>query len=592
MTRPVRARSYWGGVDQDDKEALEQRIGTELRSKWTLERLLGSGGMAAVYVGLHRIGRRDAIKILHPHVASEPELRARFEQEARAVNRFHHRGAVEIRDIDVTDDGAPFLVMELLAGESLSERAKRGLLPLEEVLGYVEQLLDVLSAAHAEGIVHRDVKPDNLFILPDGRIKVLDFGIARVRDGTLGRPTTRAGLALGTVSYMPPEQLRGIDVDHRADLFAVGATMLRLLTGRRVHDAKKPGDLLVLMATTPAPPVLSVAPEVPVDVAAVLDRALAFAKEQRYADAATMQADVRSLLRGEKPLHTDPPRRPTPPPGELATSVALSPVSAPTGRPTSTGAVAGVEGAHLVGTPPKAPFRAEEPTSVERSMASVSRDPVLILDPSAPPDDTPREGGPAIARSRAATVVGPEAAMAAVVPSAAMTAIAPSASALATLPLPAPEGRATVPDGVAVLAAQRSLALLPTVASASPVLPAPAVSGPPSLSPSLSARGSSAAPRPSDAAFPPPTFPPALDGDAPRREGLVVALIVMAVAAVLLVVVLLVGGLFLFISPSSSTPPVPSVRSTDTDVPGGTDPSGPPDGPPGREKDKKKKKDR
>src|SRR3954447_1789880 len=138
--------------------AFEKRVGTTLCGKWTLERLLGVGGMAAVYVGLHKIGRREAIKILHAEVARSKDLRARFEQEAHAVNRFTHPGAVEIRDIDVTDDGAPFLVMELLEGEPLSDRARRpGGVALDDVLRFADELLDVLVAAHAQGIIHRDI---------------------------------------------------------------------------------------------------------------------------------------------------------------------------------------------------------------------------------------------------------------------------------------------------------------------------------------------------------------------------------------------------------------------------------------------------
>src|SRR5271154_6969508 len=146
-----------------DKETFEKRVGSTLCGKWTLERLLGVGGMAAVYVGGHKIGRRDAIKILHPQVARSKDLRARFEQEAHAVNRFKHPGAVEIRDIDVTDDGAPFLVMELLEGESLGDRIQKlGKLPVGEVLRHAEQVLDVLASAHEQGIIHRDIKPANL----------------------------------------------------------------------------------------------------------------------------------------------------------------------------------------------------------------------------------------------------------------------------------------------------------------------------------------------------------------------------------------------------------------------------------------------
>src|SRR5262249_11023699 len=184
-------------------EGVEGRIGPVLCGKWTLERLLGSGGMAAVYVGVHKIGRRDAIKILHPAIARMPELRARFEQEARAVNRFVHPHAVEIRDIDVTADDWPFLVIELLGGESLGARAAGlGTLDSDEMLRVVDDLLDVLAAAHAQGIIHRDIKPDNLFCLRDGRLKVLDFGVARVRQQASGPIRTRTGMTLGTVSYM------------------------------------------------------------------------------------------------------------------------------------------------------------------------------------------------------------------------------------------------------------------------------------------------------------------------------------------------------------------------------------------------------
>jgi len=286
----------------DDTEAFEKRIGTVLQGKWTLERLLGVGGMAAVYVGLHKIGRREAIKILHPEIARNKELRARFEQEARAVNRFHHPGAVEIRDIDVTEDGAPFLVMELLDGEPLSTRAERPeIIEVGELLRIVDAILDVLAEAHAAGIIHRDIKPDNLFLLRDGRVKVLDFGIARMRQEPGASLRTRTGSTLGTLTYMPPEQVKGLAIDARADLFAVGATLFRLLTRRRIHEGNSESHVLIKMATESAPPLAGVAPHLPRGVCLLVDRALAFQAAQRYPDARTMQSDVRDLLRGEMP---------------------------------------------------------------------------------------------------------------------------------------------------------------------------------------------------------------------------------------------------------------------------------------------------
>ncbi|KYF89485.1 hypothetical protein BE17_03680 [Sorangium cellulosum] len=258
--------------------------------------------MAAVYVGVHKIGRRDAIKILHPEIARLPELRARFDQEAQAVNRFVHPGAVEIHDIDTTADGCPFLVMELLDGESIATRARRlGRIDVGELLVMVDGMLDVLAAAHAHGIIHRDIKPDNLFRTRDGRLKVLDFGVARVRQAATDFVRTRTGTTLGTVAYMPPEQVRGDEVDARADVFAVGATMFRLITRRRIHEAESDTELVVKMATLPAPPLASVAPETPQGVCAIVDRALAFSRDERYPSATVMQQDIRAVLAGQPP---------------------------------------------------------------------------------------------------------------------------------------------------------------------------------------------------------------------------------------------------------------------------------------------------
>ena len=280
-------------------DICQARLGTTLKGKWRLEKLLGVGGMAAVYAGVHKIGRTDAIKILHPEVAASDDLKARFQREAEATNRFSHSGAVEIRDFDVTDDGCPFLVMEMLEGESLGERARRlGDVPAGELLGYVDELLDVLAAAHKEGIVHRDIKLDNLFVTDRGSLKVLDFGIARMRSGPA---LTMSGMRLGTTAYMPPEQVQGREIDGRADLFAVGATMFRLLAKRRIHEAPTEGELVVKMATEPAPRMAVVAPHVDARVAAIVDRALEFNSVDRYPNALTMQADVRAVRAANAP---------------------------------------------------------------------------------------------------------------------------------------------------------------------------------------------------------------------------------------------------------------------------------------------------
>jgi serine/threonine-protein kinase len=286
--------------------------------------------MATVYVARHKIGRLEAVKIMHSMVAASPELRARFEQEARLANRFHHPGAVEIRDIDTTEDGAPFLVMELLEGETLSAIARRTKEPMDvaTVLRMADEVLDVLAAAHATGIIHRDIKPDNLLLTTEGRVKVLDFGIARLREGMSRDVKTHTGTTLGTVAYMAPEQAKGGEVDARVDIYAVGATMFRLLAGRRVHEADTEAERLAKLMSGAAEPLGSVAPRIPASVCAIVDRAVAFDRANRYPDAVSMQADVRAA-RGEGPTSSSLGSGPAtataePPPGPRAKPEALT----------------------------------------------------------------------------------------------------------------------------------------------------------------------------------------------------------------------------------------------------------------------------
>jgi serine/threonine protein kinase len=208
-----------------------------------------------------------------------------------------------VHDDNVAQDGSVFLVMELLEGETILDRANRALIDPYELLRWMDEVLDVLAAAHTAGIVHRDLKPDNIFLTTAGRIKVLDFGIARVSDALPRNFRTRTGTALGTGPYMSPEQAVGKlgAIDGRSDLFSVGATMFRLLTRRRVHEVDKESDLLMAMATKPAPPIAPLAVGLPPGTAAIIDRALAFLPSRRYPDARTMQTDVRAVLSGNPP---------------------------------------------------------------------------------------------------------------------------------------------------------------------------------------------------------------------------------------------------------------------------------------------------
>jgi eukaryotic-like serine/threonine-protein kinase len=276
----------------------EARVGATLNGKWRVDRLIEVGGMSAVYEVTHRNGRRAAIKMLQTRFASDPEVRRRFLREGYVANKIDHPGAVDILDDDTAEDGAPFLVMELLEGESLATWLARagGKLRVIDMLGVAEQLLEVLGIAHANGIVHRDIKPGNVFVTATGHAKLLDFGLARIRDGALSLVPTAAGIVLGTAGYMAPEQARGVteEIDARADIFAVGALMFRAIAGRPIHDKPTQFDTIVSAMSEHAPAFASVVADAPPLLAAALDRALAFDKESRWPTARSMSGALRA----------------------------------------------------------------------------------------------------------------------------------------------------------------------------------------------------------------------------------------------------------------------------------------------------------
>jgi serine/threonine-protein kinase len=303
-------------LSEDDDSRAHERVGSVLNDKWTLERLLGIGGMAAVYAARHRNGARAAVKMMHPALSRHREVCERFRREGYAANRVDHANVVKVLDDDVVasgpDAGIAYLVMELLEGESLQDRLERGPPVGErEFLAIAAEVLDVLDVAHTRGVVHRDLKPENLFLLraesdgggdrhetsaPDRpRVKVLDFGLARLLDG---QAITTYGLALGTPSFMSPEQAAGRldEIDGRTDLFALAATGFRLRTGRRIHEGVNAVELVRKMATMAAPRVHTFAPDASAPFARVVDRALEFRREDRYDGAGAMRDDVRRAI--------------------------------------------------------------------------------------------------------------------------------------------------------------------------------------------------------------------------------------------------------------------------------------------------------
>ncbi len=295
-------------------------VGETLNDKWHLDALLGAGGMAAVYKATHRNGKQAAIKLLHPELSMDVSLRRRFLREGYVANAVEHEGAVQVLDDGVTEEGSLYLVMELLEGMSLHTRWERKdrRFTARETLSVAHSVLGILVAAHAKGIVHRDIKPDNIFLTRDKRIKLLDFGLARLRDkepyagpksgrgGRFATPTGKGEL-LGTPSFMAPEQAlaRTEDIDARTDLWSVGATMFMLLTGKPVHEASTPHEQLIMAATKPARSVHDIEPSLPEPVRSVVDRALAFNKVARWPDAKAM---VQAVAAAYSAVPADPRR--------------------------------------------------------------------------------------------------------------------------------------------------------------------------------------------------------------------------------------------------------------------------------------------
>jgi serine/threonine-protein kinase len=287
-------------VDEFDEleRFCQARVGQILARKWTLDSLLGFGGMAAVYKATHRNGARGAIKMLHPEISANPDVRERFLREAYVSNKVGHPGAVSVFDDDVDENNSLYIVMELLTGQPLDSRQEEagGTLGVEETLTITDQLLAVLEAAHPLGIVHRDIKPENIFLTETGMLKLLDFGIARMKDAAGNKTAT--GMLLGTPAFMPPEQALGRHkmIDGRTDLWAVGAVMFNLLTGRRVHEGNSMHELLIAAATEPVRSLSRVMPGAPFEVVRLVDRALQFEPSQRFPDATAMRAELAALL--------------------------------------------------------------------------------------------------------------------------------------------------------------------------------------------------------------------------------------------------------------------------------------------------------
>ncbi len=277
----------------------EERIGTLVSERYRLEAILGQGGMGVVFGGSHTwTGRGVAVKILKPDYATDAEGVRRFLQEARSAASIDHPNVIDVLDMGSDEDGTVFMVLERLEGQTLGERLdESGRLDVTETLEVMLPVLAGLESAHAAGVLHRDIKPDNIFIATDGagrRVpKVLDFGMSKVLEAGLG--TTDSGAVLGTPYYMAPEQAEGASsVGPPADVWAAGAVLYHCLAGRRPYDGPSAPTILLRIARGEHEPLTEAAPHVHPAIAEVVERALALSLDARWPDARSLGEALRA----------------------------------------------------------------------------------------------------------------------------------------------------------------------------------------------------------------------------------------------------------------------------------------------------------
>jgi serine/threonine protein kinase len=263
---------------------------------------LGAGGMGEVYRAHDtRLDREVAIKVLPESLTSDPDRLQRFEQEARAAAALNHPNILAVYQM-ATHEGVSYMVSELLDGETLRERLRRGPVPLRKVIDYAMQIAHGLAAAHDKGITHRDLKPENLFVTKDGRVKILDFGLAKVgpsKDSSGEEATlasgTEPGMVMGTVGYMSPEQVRGKTADHRSDIFAFGTVLYEMVTGKQTFRKPTSAETMTAILNEEPPSISQIAPASPPGLQRVVHRCLEKSPEQRFQSASDLAFALEAL---------------------------------------------------------------------------------------------------------------------------------------------------------------------------------------------------------------------------------------------------------------------------------------------------------
>src|SRR5271169_3871314 len=271
---------------------------------------IGAGGMGEVYQAHDtKLGRDVAIKVLPPAFAHDPDRLSRFQREAKMLASLNHPNIATIHGLEQSG-GTSFLVMELVSGETLAEHVKAGPLPIEEALKIAVQIAEALEAAHEKNIIHRDLKPANVKVTPEGKVKVLDFGLAKAFEGdaanddlsnspTLSAAATMQGVILGTAAYMSPEQARGKSVDKRTDIWAFGCVLYELLTGKQAFHGEDVTEILA--AVVLKEPAFDALPSnISPSIRVLLQRCLRKDRRQRTPDAATIRIEIEDAIAAPK----------------------------------------------------------------------------------------------------------------------------------------------------------------------------------------------------------------------------------------------------------------------------------------------------
>ena len=380
---------------------------------------IGEGGMGSVWLAEHiALGRRAALKVLHPEFSTRPDTVAQFFNEARAATAIADPGIVQIFDFGQHVDGTAYIVMELLDGEPLDHRlAREGALTLADGLRLMRQVASTLGAAHARGIVHRDLKPENVFVVRDPevpggeRAKVLDFGIAKL-GGEQGGVKTQTSAVMGTPAYMSPEQCRGAGhVDQRSDVYALGCMLFALMTGRPPFQADGAGELIAMHLREPAPAPSQLRPGIPHELDQLVLRCLAKDPAQRFASGAELAIAIGGLLGSSPQVAAAGAAGYAPAHAPTTLSAASGARSLPPPKRSRAGAFAAVAGACVAGVvavafatrgdapgePGSAHVLAGQPRPADRPSAQVAPAP-------APPSPTAQVAPPPASPSPSAQV--------------------------------------------------------------------------------------------------------------------------------------------------------------------------------------------